>query len=128
IERCPSATFDGLDLQLRQNDYHLFHFVGHGTFAPMQDDGQRVGQLLFERSDGSGEPIDAQRLCWTLKNHTNLRAIVLNSCDGARSEPANALAGAGQRLVQSGIPAVVAMQSSITDVAATAFAGEFYRA
>ncbi len=54
--------------------------------------------------------------------------VVLNACEGARSDPTDPFAGTAQSLIQQGIPAVVAMQFEITDPAAITFAHELYGA
>src|SRR5207253_216110 len=57
-----------------------------------------------------------------------LRLVVLNACEGARSDATDPFSGVAQSLVQQGIPAVVAMQFEISDAAAIAFAHGFYGA
>ena len=53
---------------------------------------------------------------------------MLNTCEGARTSPTNYFAGAAQNLVKSGVPAVIAMQSVISDRAAIEFSRDFYGA
>ena len=57
-----------------------------------------------------------------------MRLAFLNACEGARSGPADLFAGVAQTLVQKRLPAVIAMQYSITDPAAIHVAHEFYQA
>ena len=52
--------------------------------------------------------------------------MVLNSCQGARTTMADPFAGVATTLIQSGVPAVVAMQFEISDDAAIVFAEELY--
>jgi CHAT domain-containing protein len=33
------ATIEALQTQLRRDEYHIFHFIGHGEFDPEQQDG-----------------------------------------------------------------------------------------
>ncbi len=57
-----------------------------------------------------------------------MRLLFLNACEGARGDRGNAFAGTAQRLVQHGVPIVLAMQNKISDEAAIAFGREFYEA
>jgi hypothetical protein len=63
-----------------------------------------------------------------LHDHDSLRLVVLNACEGARTDITDPYAGTAQSLVQQGIPAVVAMQFEITDTAAIMLAQELYGA
>ncbi len=56
------------------------------------------------------------------------RLAVLNACEGARQSSTDPFSGVAQALVQQGLPAVVAMQFEITDVAAQLFSQDFYAA
>ena len=44
IHRLEKATLQNLRQRLRQEEYHIFHFIGHGTF----DQKRRTGMLIFE--------------------------------------------------------------------------------
>ena len=63
-----------------------------------------------------------------LRGHTSLRLAVLNSCEGARTDPTDPFAGVAETLVRRGIPAVVAMQFEVSDDAAIEFAPALYGA
>jgi CHAT domain len=123
LERLEAATLAALRQGLRRDDWHVFHFIGHGGFDAQAQD----GVLVLEDPAGS-QLVTAQELGVPLHNHDPLRLVVLNSCEGARSDPADPFAGVAQTLIQQGIPAVVAMQFEITDLAAIAFTGELYAA
>ena len=51
---------------------------------------------------------------------------MLNACEGARTSGRDAFSGVAQALVRQGLPAVVAMQTEISDKAALVFSHEFY--
>ena len=55
-----------------------------------------------------------------------MQLAVLNACEGARTSGRDAFSGVGQALVRQGLPAVVAMQTEISDRAALVFSHEFY--
>jgi hypothetical protein len=124
LEWLEEATLLALQRRLRRERYHIFHFIGHGGF----DERAQDGLLLMEDKRGRGRPISGQYLGVMLHDHRTLRLTVLNACEGARSSRTDPFAGAAMTLVQQGIPAVVAMQSEITDEAAIVFAREFYAA
>ena len=59
-------------------------------------------------------------------DQVQLQLVVLNSCQGARTTMGDPFAGVATTLIQSGVPAVVAMQFEISDDAAIVFAEELY--
>jgi hypothetical protein len=124
LERLEAATLPVLRQQLRRDDWHVFHFIGHGGFDPHAQD----GLVVLEDPAGGSQLVTAQALGVPLHNHDPLRLVVLNACEGARADPTDPFAGTAQTLIQQGIPAVVAMQFEITDLAAIAFTGELYGA
>lgn len=123
VERLKSGNLPALQRRLRQGEYHIFHFIGHGGFDSAQDD----GVLLLEEGDRS-HPVSGGTLGTLLDDHRPLRLAVLNACEGARTSRKDPFAGVAQSLVQRGVPAVIAMQFEITDDAAITFAQEFYAA
>ena len=119
-------TYDALQEALRQQP-HVFHFVGHGCFEA--DAGAAAqGSLLFCDAEGKAEPIDGDRLAPLLASCTSLGLVVLNACEGAVSGAYSPFAGLAQRLLQQGLPAVIAMQAPILDTDALRFSREFYAA
>ena len=124
LDLLETPTLSGLQRKLRQDDYHIFHFIGHGAFNRNAAD----GMLILEDEDGRGRAVSGQDLAILLHDHTPLRLAVLNACEGALSATDDPFAGVAQSLVQGGLPAVIAMQFEITDRAAIVFAHEFYRA
>ncbi len=123
VDRLPKATLGALREQLDAQAYHVFHFIGHGGFDKAQQD----GLLLLEDDFKAKRPALAQTVGQYLHNSPSLRLVVLNACEGGRSGETDPFAGTAQTLMLQNIPAVVAMQFSISDRAAIAFAGEFYR-
>lgn len=119
-----AATVAELQKNMRQGNFHIFHFIGHGDF----DEAANQGVLAFENEDETADYVKAEQLSAILGNHPSLRLAVLNSCKGSRTSLANPFADTATTLVQQGIPAVIAMQFSISDTAAVKFAGEFYAA
>ena len=65
-------------------------------------------------------------LSMLLGDQTSLRLVVLNSCKAARTTLTDPYGGIATTLVAMGVPAVVAMQFSISDEAAIVFAEELF--
>ena len=124
LERLEAATLPALQARLRRGSVHLLHFIGHGFFDP----GSNRGGLVFEDQAGRQEIVPAETLGMLLHDHTPLRLTFLNACEGARGGRSDPFAGVAQRLVQQGVPAVLAMQFPISDAAAIALSQEFYHA
>ena len=124
LERLDKATLSLLQRRLRREEYHVFHFIGHGGFEQKLQD----GVLIFEDDAERGRPVSGQDLGTLLHDHRTLRLAILNACEGARTSRTDPFAGTAQSLVQQGLPAVIAMQFEITDEAAITFAHEFYAA
>ncbi len=124
FDRLENATLEALQRQLRQANYHVFHYIGHAGFDEACDD----GVLILEDERGRSYPVNAERLGNILHDEESLRLAVLNACEGARSSVKDPFSGLAQSLVQKGIPAVIAMQFEISDDAAITLSHEFYRA
>ena len=124
LERQEAATLPDLQRRLRRENFHIFHFIGHGAFSMEAQD----GVLLLEDERKRGRMVRGGYLGTLLHDHRSLRLAVLNACEGARTSRTDPFAGIAQNLVQQGIPAVVAMQFEVTDKAAITLAHELYTA
>ncbi len=123
LHKLETATLDALRWQLREEAYHVFHFVGHAGY----DATTRRGMLVLEDEMGRASPTSAEQLGVVLHEEDTLRLVVLNACEGGRTDPDDIFAGTAQTLMQKDVPAVVAMQFDISDTAAVTFARDFYR-
>jgi hypothetical protein len=116
------ATPDRLREALRDNRYHIVHFVGHGGLG-----GDGAGVLYLEHSgDRRAIAVDGTALANLLASQDRLRLVVLNACHAARTTLTDPFAGVAATLIELGVPAVVAMQFEISDSAAIVFARELY--
>lgn len=122
IERMEKGTLATLRQQLRRGQFHILHFIGHGDFDAATDE----GSLIFEDDAGKQDAVSAKQLATLLHDHATLRLVFLNACQGATGSRENAFAGVAQRLVQQGVPTVLAMQFAVSDRTAIALAHEFY--
>lgn len=119
------ATWDEVHEQLLAGPWHVLHFIGHGDYDTATDE----GQLTLLRSDGRADSIEASRFVDLLSTARPVpRLVVLNSCYSGRSGEQDLFAGTAAALVRGGINAVAAMQFTVSDVGAVAFAHGFYAA
>jgi hypothetical protein len=124
VDRLDRATLRDLQRKLGEAEYHAFHFIGHGGYDPVG----RRGVLVLEDDAERAREVSAEDLAAILHDSPSLRLAVLNACEGARTSTADPFAGTAQTLLHQGLPAVVAMQFPISDLAAVAFASGFYEA
>jgi hypothetical protein len=134
------GSYRDLNQALLRGSWHVFHYIGHGGFEV--NGGEGNGILAFEAIEGNCDPFTARSLSTDqrppsqsispdvlsqlLRGHQSLRLVVLNSCLGARASDADAFSSVAASLVRRGVPAVVAMQYEISDLAAVRFAQAFY--
>jgi len=138
-------------LDTAQPPIHVLHFDGHGTFARLCPHPQCKqlnhphllicdacgksltdilprGYLAFETYSGEVDFVDTIKMLEGIPR-SHIRLAVLSSCQSARVRGADLLlAGVGPGLILGGVPAVVAMQFSITSRDAISFNQEFYKA
>jgi beta-lactam-binding protein with PASTA domain len=114
------------DLQraMIRGPWHIFHFIGHGGFDPATEE----GLIALANEEGYARFLPAEDLAQLLKDHWDLRLVLLNSCEGARGSEQDAFSSTAATLVRPGIPAVLANQYEITDEAAIEFSRTFYEA
>ena len=104
-----------------EDGYHIWHYSGHGI-AP-----ENGGGLLLEDADGKKRLTSIADLMQTLqKAEKDLRLAVISGCQTARTRHSGGFRDLARSLLQRKIPAVLAMQFSITDTAGLLFAEELY--
>ena len=121
LTKIENQPFNELQTLLRNKKIHVVHFIGHGETDPASG-----GALVFSR-DNRSHKISGELLGTILRDEETLRLVVMNACNSATADE-NPFSGTAQRLVQKGVPAVIAMQRAITDRAALAFDREYYKA
>jgi hypothetical protein len=124
VHRIAQASLAELNYQLSRDNYHIFHYIGHGLF----DDATETSSLALEDEDGGSFEIAGEKIGIHLQNHASLRMVILNACEGARGTTHDVYSGIAQGLIRCGIPAVIGMQFEISDKAAIAFSSRFYDA
>jgi len=114
------ATRTAISRALVEETYHIFHFIGHGSF---QND---KGYLTINAEDDEDPLISADAFAGFFRDYPWLKLVVLNSCQGAEVSATRPLTGVATQLVRRGVPAVVAMQFPIADPCAILLVKEFY--
>jgi len=117
-------TWRDLQAALQGGPWHVFHFIGHGGFDRTADE----GVLALANEQGTTHLLYASLLGRLLANHGWVRLAVLNACEGARGSERDLFSSTAALLVRKGIPAVLAMQEEITDLAAIECTRAFYAA
>ena len=116
-------TWRDLQESMDAATWHVLHFIGHGGFDPVTDEG--VIALADERS--RTQLLGATALHLLLCDHPSLRMVVLNACETGRASTLGAFSSTAGALIRGGVPAVVAMQFQISDRGAIEFARSLYQ-
>ncbi|MEM1182092.1 MAG: CHAT domain-containing protein, partial [Acidobacteriota bacterium] len=122
----PKASVESLRRRLAEDGpFHVVHIMGHGGFDPETGE----GLLFFERADGTVHPVSGPDLAVKLSDIEGLGLVFLNACETAQASGDSGrdpFAGVANALVRGGVPAVIAMQRPISDLAAITFSDAFY--
>jgi Tol biopolymer transport system component len=116
-------TYTNLEDALEEGPWHGFHFVGHGGYDPVTQE----GTIVMADDTGRTAPVGAEDISRLLAEHYPLRLVVLNACVTGRGSTSDAFSSTAAALIRRKVPAVVAMQFEITDSAAIRFAHTFYQ-
>jgi len=113
------ATRQRLQDQLAVSDYHVLHYMGHGTFE------NDKGYLVFENENGFAERVSGETVSYFFGD-APLRLLFLNACNTAVASDAESFLGVAHAALVAGVPAIVAMQDAVPDSVAAKFARQFY--
>jgi hypothetical protein len=111
-------------------EYHVLHFLGHGHFRREGQHGQGTAALHLERTDGNWIAVEDDDLVPMLTAaHLMPRLVFLAACESAKraTEAEHPFIGLGPKLVQAGVPAVIAMQDVVPMPLAQQLTADFYR-
>jgi tetratricopeptide (TPR) repeat protein len=101
--------------------YQILHYTGHGI-SPANG-----GGLLLEDAQGNRRPTAVSEILHALeKGENSLQLAVISGCQTARTLHVTGFRDLARGLARRKIPAVIAMQFSISDRAGLAFAEAFY--
>lgn len=116
------VTIEGLRRRLDGDQFHLLHLVAHGG-SPFQD----KSVLVLQHENGLAHVLDENEVS-NIFLGTTLRLVTLMACDGGKPSSRSLYGDLAGRLVQRGVPAVVAMRRKISFAAAERFTQCFYSA
>ena len=104
--------------------HHGLHFVGHGIYQRKKE----RAALYLEKPDGNWQAVDDETIAAKLGNiRPQTRLVFLSACESARGEGQNPFVGLGPKLIQAGVPAVVAMRERVAMDVARQLTADFYR-
>lgn len=116
------ASADQIIETLRAENSDILYLVCHGVMA----NGRAL--LYLEGPDGKREVVSGDDFALRIKELQNPpRLAMLVSCQSAGNGTGDALAAIGPRLVEAGIPAVIAMQANLRMDTAAQFLPVFFR-
>jgi CHASE2 domain-containing sensor protein len=115
-----TVTTSRITDELLSARYHIFHFIGHGVFEGNDS------YLMMNSETGESIAVSASAFARCFSDYPDIKLVVLNSCQGATASAIRPFAGLAPQLVREGIPAVIAMQSTISDSVAISFSRAFY--
>jgi len=125
VEPLEKPTFSGLLERLKaEPPVQALHFVGHGEALSEFGD----GALCFEKDGRIRHPdaVPGFALAPILSDAKDLRFVFLNACEGGRSASIEDPGNLAHRLLEAGVPAVLALQTPIGNRAAKTFSRVFY--
>ncbi|MEP7010896.1 MAG: SUMF1/EgtB/PvdO family nonheme iron enzyme [Acidobacteriota bacterium] len=125
VESLEKPSFRGLLERLKADPpVQALHFAGHGEALPEFGDGalclEREGRVRYSDS------VPGYALAPILSDAKDLRFVFLNACEGGRSASIEDPGNLAHRLLEAGVPAVLALQTPIGNRAAKIFSRIFY--
>ncbi len=117
-----NCTREKLASALRYNNYDIIYFTGHGTYA------RGTGYLCLEDLDGKREMIDSLEFA-RLMSGSLPRLVFLNCCQSGASDVRTAsdtFRDVARKLIEVGVPDIIATQTSIFDEHAQIFMKAFF--
>lgn len=105
--------------------FHILHFLGHGYY----DGRRRANFLLLEDTEGFIQTARDKEIAGRLRDlPAPPHLVFLASCESATrdTERGNPFVGLAPRLVEAGIPAVVAMQDQVSIATTRELSHNFY--
>ena len=122
------CTLEAIEATLRAGA-HILHLIAHGEYDPTSD------RAMVWLAGPNNQPFltSDQNLADSLQRalrrdgNDPLRLVFLSTCQSATRSPSDAFRGLAPKLVQTGVPAVLAMQDLVPIETARAFSQVFYR-
>ena len=122
LKTVPHATFENIRDALLEHPPDIVQFVGHGIY----ENGK--GNLALVDDAGGAWVIDDERFAAIFAGvRDRLGLVCLATCESARSDSPKSFVGIAPRIVQRGVPAVVAMRYPVSMSTAAVFLEDFYK-
>lgn len=126
------CTLSALEDKLKEG-YHILHFIGHGHYNKKQGEAtlymaDEANQATLVKDRDFATMLASQLASSDIQAEDKLRLVFLASCQTASRSPADAFRGFAPRLVDAGVPAVLAMQALVPVETARTFTQTFYKA
>jgi hypothetical protein len=116
------ATYNNINKALLAHKPDIVQFIGHGEYK-----NNKGYVILVNEEDDESLPCDDRTFSDMLLGYCdNLGLICLAACEGAKSDSPQGFKGIAPKLVQRGIPAVIAMQYIVDMKAFEAFINCFF--
>ena len=125
------GSLASLQRSLAENRYHVLYFSGHSSYGARNPGETPEATLLLEDEFSMAPaPTSAADFAAVLAADESRRPglVLLSSCQSAQGGAEGGFRGVAYRLMQAGVPAVIAMGWSVTDFWATHFSGAFFEA
>lgn len=104
----PPVTLSRLRERLMaQGGFHLLHFFGHGVNR------RGVSALVLEDDQGQAHMVEEALLAEVFLGVRDLRLVTLIACHGGAPSSTDPFSGLAGRLVQRGLPAIIAMRRAV---------------
>lgn len=131
VDFTDDGSLASLQRALADNRYHVLHVSGHSTYSARNPGEAPEATLLLEDVFSMrASPTTAADFAAVLAiDEERLPSLVLlSSCQSGQGSATGGFRGVAHRLMQAGVPAVIAMGWSVSDFWATHFAGAFFDA
>ncbi len=104
--------------------YDVLHYLGHGMYSERR----QQAALLMQDAEGHTQIVrDDQLAQMVTLQSTRPRLIFLAACQSASRATSEAFTGLAPKLIQVGVPAVVAMQDTVSIETARRLNAKFYQ-
>lgn len=122
VERIARPTLFELQRRLREQPYHIVHFVGHAIYNSQSAE----SFLVLEDEQGRGRLVSGTHLAAMLRDQFSVRLVALHSCGAWQPVPREPFTHIAYNLVKGGMASAIALPYELTDKAALAFSFELY--
>lgn len=123
LKTVTQATFDEIRNALLEQKPDIVQFVGHGVY----EDGRGYLALVDDKTNRTWKVNDQGFANLFLGFDDKLGMVCLATCESAKSDSPQGFLGIAPRIVQRGVPAVMAMQYKVYVQTAQIFLENFYR-